>query len=96
MKFPASIFLLFALSAACQGALANGHWRDRSPDDRQQIREQMREHWHQGGERPAYAPDRQGGPRWREMPPEDRRRLREEMRGRPAPDYVPERRPPGG
>lgn len=97
MKFCIFLFLMLALSASHQGAAAHGQWKDRSPDQRQQIREQMREHWQQGGERSAYAPEhRQGGARWREMPQEDRRRLREEMRGRPVPDYAPDRRPPGG
>ena len=96
MRFRSSLFLSLLLIALHDGASANSHWRDRSPDDRQQMRDQMREHWHQGGDRSGYSADRRDGPRGRDMPPEDRRRLREEIRGRGGPDFRQDRPPPGG
>ena len=54
---------------------APGRWRELPPEERRQMRQQMREHWQQeGGQRP------EGQQRWRELPPEDRRQMREEMR----------------
>jgi hypothetical protein len=46
------------------------------PDDRRQMRQQMREHWQQDRE----MRQEEGARRWVEVPPEDRRRMREEMR----------------
>ena len=72
--------LLLALLAHPGHAQAQVRWREMPPEDRQYMRQQMRDHWEQ--ERS----DRQEAeaPRWREMPPEDRRRMREEMRDHSA------------
>ena len=73
--------LLFALLLAGffgmqEAAWAQARWRDLSREERREMRQQMREHWHQ--ERDMRGEE--GGRRWGEMPPEDRRRMREEMR----------------
>lgn len=69
--------LLLSLLGSASGAWAQqGYWRDLPPDERRQMRQQMREHWQQEREM-----RRDEGPRrWGEVPPEDRRRMREEMR----------------
>jgi len=53
-----------------------------SPEERQQMREQMREHWKQmpPEERESYRQKRRE--RWEQMPPEERQRKREERRAR--------------
>lgn len=69
--------LLLSLLGSVGKVWAQTHWRDLPPDERRQMRQQMREHWQQDRElrREEGAP-----PRWRDVPPEDRRRLRDEMR----------------
>jgi len=69
--------LLLSLLGSVSNVWAQGYWRDLPPDERRQMRQQMREHWQQEREirREEGAP-----PRWRDVPPEDRRRLRDEMR----------------
>lgn len=69
--------LLLSLLGSAGSTWAQGYWRDLPPDERRQMRQQMREHWQQDRElrREEGAP-----PRWRDVPPEDRRRLRDEMR----------------
>jgi hypothetical protein len=68
--------LLLSLLGSVGGVWAQGYWRDLPPEDRRQLRQQMREHWQQERE---FRRD-EGQPRWRDVPPEDRRRLRDEMR----------------
>lgn len=69
--------LLLSLLGSVGNVWAQGHWRDLPPDERRQLRQQMREHWQQDRElRREEGPP----PRWRDLPPEDRRRLRDEMR----------------
>jgi hypothetical protein len=68
--------LLLSLLGSVGGAWAQGYWRDLPPEERRQMRQQMREHWQQ--EREFRRED--GAPRWRDVPQEDRRRLRDEMR----------------
>lgn len=70
------ICLLFTTLLAAAGVQAQGQWRDLPPDERRQMRQQMREHWQQ--QRDVRREESGGG--WREVPPEDRRRLREDMR----------------
>ena len=87
--------LLFGLLVTAGGAWADGGWRHMPPDDRRQMRQEMREHWQQERElRQNEAPRH-----WRDVPPEDRRRMREELReqrgDRPPPD-VPSSRREGG
>ena len=68
--------LLLSLLGSVGSAWAQAHWRDLPPEERRQMRQQMREHWQQERElRGEEAP-----PRWRDLPVEDRRRLRDEMR----------------
>ena len=68
--------LLLSLLGSAGSVWAQGGWRDLPPDERRQMRQQMREHWQQ--EREIRRDE--GAPRWRDVPQEDRRRLRDEMR----------------
>lgn len=68
--------LLLSLLGSAGGAMAQGYWRDLPPEERRQMRQQMREHWQQDNEIRRH----EGGRRWREVPPEERRQMREEMR----------------
>ncbi len=61
--------------AMCGPGRGWGDGRELAPDERREMRRQMREHWRQ--ERPPRAVGEQ---RWRNMDPEERRRLRDEMR----------------
>lgn len=71
--------LLLLLGLSCpQGMVwAQARWRDLPSADRQQMRQQMRDHWQNEG---AYRQTQDVAPRWRDLPPEDRRRMREEIR----------------
>lgn len=71
------MLLLASLFGPLGNAWAQAHWRDLPPDERRQMRQQMRDHWQQ--ERDLRR-EEGGGRRWQEVPPEDRRRLREDMR----------------
>lgn len=76
-RFFASSLLFLSLLGSAGGAWAQqGYWRDLPPDERRQMRQQMREHWQQDREIRREEP----APRWRDIPPEDRRRLRDDMR----------------
>ena len=68
--------LLLSLLGSANGVWAQGYWRDLPPEDRRQLRQQMREHWQQ--EREIRRDD--GASRWRDVPQEDRRRLRDDIR----------------
>lgn len=70
-----SLLLLFGLLGSGGELWAQGRWRDLPPEERRQMRQQMREHWQQESTLRQEAPSR-----WRDVPPEDRRRMREEMR----------------
>ncbi|MCL2344428.1 MAG: hypothetical protein FWC58_01080 [Desulfobulbus sp.] len=62
------------------GAMRGPGWgggRELAPDERREMRRQMREHWRQ--EHPRRA---DGEPRWHNMDPDERQRLREQMRER--------------
>lgn len=76
-RIAACSLLLLSLLGSAGGAWAQAYWRDLPPDQRREMRQQMREHWQQEREfrREDGAP-----PRWRDIPPEDRRRLRDDMR----------------
>lgn len=73
--------LLLSLLCSAAGAWAQPPWRDLPPEERRQMRQQMREHWQQDRElrREEFRRD-EPPPRWRDLPMEDRRRLRDEMR----------------
>lgn len=69
--------LLLSLLGSAGGVRAQGRWHDMPPEERRQMRQEMREHW----QRDRELRREDGGPRrWHEVPPDDRRRLREEMR----------------
>jgi len=68
--------LLLSLLGQAGGAMAQGYWRDLPPDERRQMRQQMRDHWQQDNEMRRDEPGR----RWQDVPPEDRRQMRQEMR----------------
>jgi hypothetical protein len=86
------LILLLSLLLPAAGGWAQGFWRDLPPDERRQMRQQMREQWQQdGGVRRE-----EGMPRWRDLPPEDRRRLRDEMRERHGWQGPPEGHRDGG
>lgn len=89
MKFNVSLLLPLLLISLSGEAWAHERWRDMSPDDRQQMRRQMREHWQQDDPRRGQRFDGYNEPRGRDMPPEDRRRLRDEMRERGNPPPWP-------
>ena len=70
------LLLLLSLLGSTGSAWAQVSWRDLPPDERRQMRQQMREHWQQDREI-----RREDGPRrWQDVPLEDRRRLRDDMR----------------
>ncbi|MFZ2267049.1 MAG: hypothetical protein WAV95_05680 [Azonexus sp.] len=81
-----SLLLLLGLAGSLESAWAQARWRDLPPEDRRQMRQQMREHWQQERE---FRRDEGAPRRWNEVPPEDRRRMREEIRERRA--WQPER-----
>lgn len=73
--------------------LAQPAWRDLPPEERHQLRQQMREHWarekererERGQDSQGIAPLQEMSPeenqrRWHDIPPEERHRLREELR----------------
>lgn len=77
MKLRLTVLLLLLSQLGSAGsAWAQVYRSDLPPEERRQMRQQMRDHWQQ--ERDVRRDD--GARRWQEVPPEDRRRLREEMR----------------
>ena len=79
MKRRLVLSLLFlSLLGSAGGVWAQAQWRDLPPDERRQMRQQMRDHWQQQRE----IRREEGAPRWRDVPQEDRRRLRDELRER--------------
>jgi len=68
--------LLLSLFGTAGAGWAQGYWRDLPPEERRQMRQQMREHWQQ--DRDIRRDERRQ--RWQDVPPEDRRRMREEIR----------------
>ncbi len=85
-----SILLLLSLAGSVGGAWADGRWRDLPPDERRQMRQQMREHWQQERE---IRRDEGGPRRWNDVPPEDRRRMREEIREQRGANFERDGRP---
>jgi len=84
--------LIIALLGFSPSGFARDGGRDLGPDERREMRQQMREHWQQ---------DRRlrddGDRRWRSMEPDERQRLRDEMREhRRRPDDSGGRRGRGG
>ncbi|MDE2440194.1 MAG: hypothetical protein KGP14_04145 [Betaproteobacteria bacterium] len=75
-RIVAGSLLLLSLLGSAGSAWAQTYWRDLPPDQRREMRQQMRDHWQQ--ERDTRREE--SAPRWRDLPPEDRRRLRDDMR----------------
>ncbi len=71
-----SVLLLSLLGSAGGVWAQQGYWRDLPPDERRQIRQEMREHWQQERE----IRQQEGAPRWRDVPPDERRELRQQIR----------------
>ncbi|HLO63808.1 MAG TPA: hypothetical protein VK165_12690, partial [Azonexus sp.] len=65
-RIAACSLLLLGLFGLVGGAWAQTYWRDLPPDQRREMRQQMREHWQQ--EREIRRDE--GMPRWRDIPPE--------------------------
>lgn len=83
------VALLLSLLGSAGNAWADRRWRDLPPDEREQLRQQMRDHW----QREHDARREEVHPRWRDLPKEDRRRLRDEIREqRDSGDYREGRR----
>lgn len=75
------LFVAMTLLAPLKSVQAGERWRDLQPEDRQEMRRQMREHWREQSARDYPQREaREPRPGWRDVPPEERRRLREEMR----------------
>lgn len=107
-----SRFLLLAatlsgLSGMAQAELSQGaaiqlaQYEQLPPEQRREMRRQMREHWQQMPQdqrqerRERFRDDRQNRrDTFQQMPPEDRQRMREELRGRH--EFGGERRGPEG
>ena len=78
------------LAATVLSAVAPVAHAQMPPDQRRQMRQEMREQWRTVPPDERHRLHEERRERWQQMPPEDRQRLREEMRGqRPPP-------PPGG
>ncbi len=72
--------LLLCLFGTAGGVRAQGYWRDLPPDERREMRQQMRDHWQQ--ER-AFRRE-ENAPRWRDVSQEERRQIRDQMRDHPG------------
>lgn len=71
-----TLLLLLSLLGSAGSTWAQASWRDLPPEQRREMRQQMRQHWQQEHN----VRRDEGERRWRDVPPEDRRRLRDEMR----------------
>lgn len=84
--------LVVVLLGVAPGSHARDGWRELGPDERREMRREMREHWHQERRQRD-----EGDRRWRSMEPDERQRLRDEMREhRRRPDDGGGRRGRGG
>ncbi len=89
MKRIASILLVSLLAALALPAAAER--RELSPEERREVRQQMREHWSRDNLGPVRQRD-DAAPQWRDLPPEERSRLRRELREQHDRDGGPDRR----
>lgn len=83
MKRLSPHLLLPCLIALAGQAVAQAPWRDLPPEERRQMREQMREHWVQERALRGEGAVRPG----RDLAPEERQRLRAEMREQRREEY---------
>lgn len=87
-RFVLHLAVLLSLLGPLGGTWAQGRWHDLPPDERRQLRQQMREHWQQmpPEDRQRFRQERQERierrDAFQQMAPEDRSRLRDELRGR--------------
>lgn len=81
-QWPNVLRLILVLAAL--GSVAGHAQAQLAPDERRQMRQEMREHWQQlpAEERQRFRQERQERREaFQQMPPEDRSRLRDELRG---------------
>lgn len=72
------LFLLVLLLLGVGGhAFGQGRWHELPPDERRQMRQEMREHWQRDRE---LRREEGGGRRWQDVPADERRQMRQEMR----------------
>lgn len=81
-----SSLLLFLLIFSAGSAWSNERWRELPPEERRELRQQMREHWRREHIGPQQSTIDDGSPRRRDLSPDERRRLREELRERQGRD----------
>jgi hypothetical protein len=74
------ILLLSLLATMTAPVLAEPPQRELSPEERREMRKQMREHWQRENVGPQRPGDDATPASWRDLPPEERLRLRKEMR----------------
>jgi len=74
------ILFLSLVAVTAAPVLAEPPQRDLSPEERREMRKQMREHWQRENTGPQRPDDDATPASWRDLPPEERRRLRNEMR----------------
>lgn len=88
MRIRVNGWMRWLLSVSVFGVLASaqaderGRWSNLPPEQRQEMRDQMREHWRQmPPERREWAREHfhEQRERWQQLPPEQRQRLRDEM-----------------
>ena len=75
-----SVLLLSLLGSAGGVWAQQGYWRELPPDERRQIRQEMREHWQQLPSEQRQNQRREQRERWQQMPPEERQRAKDEWR----------------
>jgi hypothetical protein len=80
MKSRSVILLLSLLATMTAPVLAEPPQRELSPEERREMRKQMREHWQRENVGPQRPGDDATPASWRDLPPEERLRLRKEMR----------------
>jgi hypothetical protein len=77
-----SSLLLFLLVFSAGKAWSHERWRELPPEERRELRQQMREHWQREDAGPQQSVIDEATPRKRDLSPDERRRLREELRER--------------
>ena len=81
LVFAALVLPVLLLQAGAAHADRHGRF---DPDDRREMRRQMREHWQDSRREEyrdyRYREQRENATYWQQVPPDERRRMREEMR----------------
>jgi hypothetical protein len=73
-----SLLLVFSAGQAW----SDERWRELPPEERRELRQQMREHWRRENVAPQQSTIDENVPRKRDLSPDERRRLRDELRER--------------